>query len=59
VLIGVLAQPRVVRLVEQRQIDLSQVGDLDLKTAVAHRVRDEPLGDRQPDAAGTSAGDDD
>jgi hypothetical protein len=59
VLLGVLLQPRVVRLVEQRQPDLGQVGHFDVETAVGTGALDEPLGDGLAGPAGTGRAEDD
>jgi hypothetical protein len=59
VLLGVLLEPWVVRLVEQRQPDLSQVGDLDVEPGVGPGPVGEPFGDRLAGAAGAGRADDD
>jgi hypothetical protein len=59
VLLGVLPQPRVVRLVEQRQVQLRQVGHLDVEAAVLPGALGDPGGDGRADAAGTGGADDD
>ena len=58
-LLGVLVQTGVVRLIEQRQIDFRQVGDIDREAAVGHGLVPHPLADREAGAAGPGAGDDD
>ena len=52
VLLGVLAQARVVGLVEERQLDLGEVRHVKLKHAMGLRTADEPLADRQANPAG-------
>jgi len=46
-------------LVHERQVELGEVGDLDVEAAVLTRDADEPVGHRQPGPAGARAGDDD
>jgi hypothetical protein len=53
VLVRVLLEPRVVRLVEDRQVDLCQVDQLDVEPAVLLGQALDPLGNG--DAAVTSA----
>src|SRR5690625_7422290 len=45
VLMRVCAEPRVCRLVEQRQVDFREVHDFDVETAVLARDRLKPLPD--------------
>ena len=59
VLVFVAAQPGVVGLVHERQVQLGQVDHVDLETTVFDRPVGEPLGHGQTDPAGTGAGDDD
>ena len=57
--VRVAAQAGVVGLVHERQVELGKVHDLDVEPAVRDGALAEPLRDRQPDAAGPRAGDDD
>src|SRR5581483_11506148 len=59
VFVLVFGEPRVPRLVEQRQVHLGQVDQVDLEPAVLRRVRVEPVGDRLADPARPGAADDD
>ena len=54
-----MPEPRVVGLVDERQVDLGQVDQLDVEAAVRAAALDEPVGDRLADATGTGAGEDD
>lgn len=56
VVLGVLAQARMIGLVEQRQIQLCQIGDLEIEPAMDDRALNEPVGDRpaDPPRAGTT-----
>ena len=56
---SVPAKPGMFRLVEQRQGNLSEVGDLDGEAAVLTRLLGDPGADGQPDAPGPRRGDDD
>ena len=58
-LVGVLLQPGVVRLVEEGQIDLRQIGEIDLEGSVGAGAGVEPLSDGQANTARPGAGDDD
>jgi hypothetical protein len=55
----VAAQPRVVGLVEQGQIDGRQVDEPHVERGVLPGAVGEPLGDRQPGPPGPCAGEDD
>ena len=57
--LGVLAQPRMVGLIEQRQTELGEVDYIELEPSVPRRAVDEPPRNRQPDPAGPGACDDD
>jgi hypothetical protein len=47
------------RLVEQRQVELGQVGDVDVELRVGAGPVGEPARDREPGAPGAGRGDDD
>ena len=59
VLVDVLVQPRVVRLVEDRQVQLGQVRHLDVEAAVLPGALGDPVGDGGCHPAGAGAADDD
>jgi hypothetical protein len=59
VLVRVALQPRVLRLVEDRQPDLGQVDQLDVEPAVGPGQLLHPLRHGQPLATGTGAAEDD
>jgi hypothetical protein len=54
----VLAEPRVARLVEERQGDLGEVDLLDIEAAVAARLLEEPAVDVRALSALAGAGED-
>ena len=58
VLLRVLAQARMVGLVQERQVPLGEVGDLDVEPVVHADALDEPLRDGEARASGTGRGDD-
>jgi hypothetical protein len=59
VLVDVPAQPRMIRLVEDRQVQLGQVGDLDVEVIAAPGPVDNPVGHSRTHPAGAGAADDD
>jgi len=59
VLVNVLAEPRVLRLVEHRQVDLGEIDQLDVEAAMGDRALVNPAGDRRADPARAGTGDDD